>query len=404
MAQVLESVKLILVDCTANNNKVWQADLRSDGVQVQWGRVGSKLQSKLHPYAGRSKFETLRREKLSKGYEYAQTIDATAASATVDLKAIALEQIQADNTARQLIEYLTQENIHDILAGTTLTYQGGGTFTTPLGAVTPAAIARARQLLGQLATTVDDRDRGQLLNSYLQLIPQKLGRHIHAGLFATTEAMQQQHDLLDALASVATVVSGSVFDCTLAVVPHDTPEGRSTFRHIKRQFESSINVNHVSSSLKLRRVYELKIPALVARFEATLGNVQPLWHGTRASNLLSILKNGLIIPPASASQCTGRMFGNGVYFSNQSTKALNYATGYWNRSGSQNQRAFMLLVDVALGCEYRPRTRTSDVGNGKLSKNYDSLWIEPGSCNVINQEAIVYRVSQCNPRYLCEFS
>jgi poly [ADP-ribose] polymerase len=148
----------------------------------------------------------------------------------------------------------------------------------------------------------------------------------------------------------------------------------------------------------------MKIPALAARFEATLGNVQPLWHGTRASNLLSILKNGLIIPPASASQCTGRMFGNGVYFSNQSTKALNYATGYWNRSGSQNQRAFMLLVDVALGCEYRPRTRTSDVGNDKLPKNYDSLWIEPGSCNVINQEAIVYRVSQCNPRYLCEFS
>ena len=64
----------------------------------------------------------------------------------------------------------------------------------------------------------------------------------------------------------------------------------------------------------------------------------------------------------------------------------------------------MLLVDVALGCEYRPRTRTSDVGNDKLPKNYDSLWIEPGSCNVINQEAIVYRVSQCNPRYLCEFS
>ena len=35
------------------------------------------------------------------------------------------------------------------------------------------------------------------------------------------------------------------------------------------------------------------------------------------------------VPPANASHCTGRMFGNGVYFSDQSTKALNYAYGYW---------------------------------------------------------------------------
>jgi poly [ADP-ribose] polymerase len=404
MAQVLETVKLIYVDVRGNNNKVWQADLRDDGVLVQWGRVGAKLQNKLHSNAGRSKFEILRREKLGKGYEYAQTVDVTTLSSTADLKTIALEQIKADDTAKGLINYLTETNIHDILAGTTLTYQGSGTFTTPLGAVTPGAIAQARTLLDQLAS--GDGDRVSLLNQYLRLVPQKLSSRLDDRLFATPKALQAQTDLLDALAAVLPTVTTSdrVFDCSLEVVPHTTREGRKTFRHVKQMFESSINVNHASSSLKLKRVYGINLPALATQFEVRLGNVQPLWHGTRSSNLLSILKNGLIIPPASASQCTGRMFGNGLYFSNQSTKSLNYATSYWNRSGSTEQRTFMLLADVALGREYRPKTRTADVGSGKLPKGYDSLWVEPGSCSVMNQEAIVYRTSQCNLRYLCEFS
>jgi len=132
---------------------------------------------------------------------------------------------------------------------------------------------------------------------------------------------------------------------------------------------------------------------------AKIGNVKQHWHGTKASNLLSILKQGLIIPPADSVHCTGRMFGNGIYGSEQSTKALNYATNYWNASGDSNQRAFMLVCDFAMGREFRPQ----GWGRHFPVKGYDSTYVDPGAANVINQESIVYNTDQVNIKYLCEF-
>jgi poly [ADP-ribose] polymerase 2/3/4 len=131
-----------------------------------------------------------------------------------------------------------------------------------------------------------------------------------------------------------------------------------------------------------------------------IGNVKLHWHGTRASNLLSILKQGLIIPPVNAVQCTGRMFGNGIYGSEQSTKALNYATNYWNQSGDSHQRVYMLLCEFAMGKEYHIKNNHS----GSLPMaGYDSTYVKPGFFNVINQESIVYDTAQVKIKYLCEF-
>jgi poly [ADP-ribose] polymerase 2/3/4 len=124
-----------------------------------------------------------------------------------------------------------------------------------------------------------------------------------------------------------------------------------------------------------------------------------LWHGTRSSNLLSILKNGLMIPKANAAHCTGRMFGDGIYTSLQSTKALNYATDFWNKSGSANQRTFMFLCEVALGKMYEPTSRA--VSFPKTGTN--STWVDAGKCGVMNHECIVYDTAQINLKYLCEF-
>lgn len=406
----IESVKLIYVDVGGNNNKTWQAELRHDGLLVQWGRVGAKLQQKLHAGASYAKLDQLKREKLGKGYTAVQVLEPGSTvivgtdQAKADIKQIAAKQINADDLSKRLISYLMEVNVHNILAGTTLTYQGNGNFTTPLGAITPSAITQARRLLNQLAT--GNGNRSALLNEYLRLIPQALGSRIDGQLFSTDAALQQQQDLLDALASVvpAVQVTDTVFDCSISVVPASTEAGRDTFRRIKRMFESSANANHKSSQFKLKRLYELRIPSMESRFKSQLGNVQQLWHGTKASNLLSILKNGLIIPQKSAAQCTGRMFGNGIYFSDQSTKSLNYATDFWNKSGGSNQRVFMLLADVALGQKHCPRTYQNGFSNlVKAPNGCDSVWVAPGTCNVMNQEAIVYRLSQVNLRYLCEF-
>src|SRR5262249_54679202 len=152
----------------------------------------------------------------------------------------------------------------------------------------------------------------------------------------------------------------------------------------------------------VKKVYAVEIATMRRAWEKAgkpVGNVAELWHGTKASNLLSILKGGLIIPPSNAPHCTGRMFGNGVYFSDQSTKSLNYAYGYWG-GGPADNNCFMFLVDVAMGKYFvpdGPSTRLPMPG-------YDSTYAQASKSGVMNNEMIVYKTSQINPRFLVEFA
>jgi poly [ADP-ribose] polymerase len=140
-----------------------------------------------------------------------------------------------------------------------------------------------------------------------------------------------------------------------------------------------------------------------ARFEGDgkkLGNVKELWHGSSSANLLSILKCGLVVPPANAGHCTGRMWGNGVYTASSSTKALNYSTGFWGQSGTR--RTFMFLVDVGLGKTYTPRSGTS--WGYKLPRGYDSTWAKKRESGLRHDEFITPRTAQCNLTFLVEFA
>lgn len=171
---------------------------------------------------------------------------------------------------------------------------------------------------------------------------------------------------------------------------------------------------HKASSLKLKRVYELVDPVgakAYASIAAEIGNEQELWHGTKAVNLLSILRKGLYVPPKSGStvQIAGRMFGDGVYLSNQSTKSLNYAAGYWG--GTRETNCFMLLNDVAMGSEYRPERngfdpaipREARTNKDRFGKPFNSINVKAGTGGVRNHEAIVWNTDAIRVRYLCEF-
>lgn len=416
---LLECCTLIYVEVDENSNKVWKGSVYDDGSFVaEWGRVGSKLQAQHYPCGSvdlaAKRLERMKRQKLNKGYTEARVVANDASQDTTitqqDLEAIAASQIRygEDARAKQLIKYLTEVNIHAIVSQTNISYNAAtGSFRTPLGLVTRDAIAQARHCLEQIASPPRKSDRAlrKLVSQYLRLIPQKVSTKLDASIFRDRQELQRQNELLDALdaALMQTQPDSKIFDCSLRRVPGSTDEGRKTFRWLRQLYESSINPHHCSAQYQLRRVYEIEIPTMQRAFalkSAQIGNIKLHWHGTKASNLLSILKQGLIIPPSNAIQCTGRMFGNGIYGSEQSTKALNYATNYWNASGDANQRVFMLLCEFAMGREYypKPSARTFPM------TGYDSTYVQPGTANVINQESIVYHTDQVNIKYLCEFS
>jgi poly [ADP-ribose] polymerase len=347
----MQSDRYILADISHNNNKFWNIIRYDDGrVVTHYGRVGEAGQQTEKRFGSEpeavSFYEQKCREKSRKGYVPQRTLDGSPGAPVPirnpDLKEVARQQIRTASPETQaLVEYLAQANVHQILVSTTLRYDASrGTFSTPLGIVTQQAIDEARRLLTGISQYVaqdrhEDPGLVPLLNDYLMLIPQDIGRRRPdpRQLYPNLAAIQKQNDLLDSLeASLQLVLSGptssapvpapKLFECSLSLVE----EGKEIDR-IRRKFRETRQALHGSHILDVKRVYLVEIAGMRQAFEqdgARLTNIWELWHGSKKGNLLSILARGFQVPPSNASHCTGRLFGNGVYFSDQSTKSLNY--------------------------------------------------------------------------------
>lgn len=398
--------RLIFTDLAGNNNKFWHGEVVGDVCKTNWGRVGAVGQFKDYPCgspgAAQRKLDSLVSSKLAKGYTRQFTVGK---DAVVQVKSAAKIEIDHKNDpeTQALIDFLVQRNIHKIESLTTIRYDAGR-LTTPLGPVTPEGIDEAERLL--TAMTARNADLGPLANAYLRIVPRDFGRHRvdPRDLFGLPAQIKAELDMLDALRAVVKSDDDQkvvTFETKLHLV-HSTGDDREEFRRINAFFKAGVNRMHASSKMELHRVWRMEIAAMSRAFNAGVGNIRELWHGTKDSNLLSILKGGYIIPRQGGSVAiTGRMFGDGVYFSDQATKSLNYASasapGQYGQQASK--RCFMLLNDVAMGREYKPTRSFS----GLPPSGFDSCFAEAGKSSVMNNEMIVYKTNQINPRFLCEF-
>ena len=431
MATVVEHKKFICVcfDGT-NNNKWWQYTIYDDDTALtEWGRVGTKSgEMTVHKSKALAKMreKTRPNNKPDKLYTEVKVAEGTT-QATVGqvqaskLKDIAQKQIDIkDPKLKELVDFLVKENVHNIVAasGGSITYDtSSAQFKTPLGVIMPEQIAEARRLLDDMSVHIiaNDYSNRQLsrdLQEYLRRVPHAVGMSKISPelILPNPQALQKENSLLDGIqASFNDIQAGVVakgkkpttktpklFDVTLDVV-----RDKAILARIRKYFNDTKLNSHVTSGYKVKKVYEVKIGSMHTAYKKVglpIGNVMELWHGTKCSNLLSILKVGLIIPRSSSGHVTGRMFGDGLYFSDQSTKALNYATNFWGRGGS-TKRIFMFLSDVAMGKYYVPDGYTS-----RLPKSgYDSTFARARRSGVRNNEMIVYSTNQANLKYLIEF-
>ncbi|HUJ57769.1 MAG TPA: WGR domain-containing protein [Kofleriaceae bacterium] len=117
-------------------------------------------------------------------------------------------------------------------------------------------------------------------------------------------------------------------------------------------------------------------------------NVWPVFHGTRNANMVGIITRGLLIRPAGAVHA-GSMFGDGIYFAHQSTKALNYSSvkgSYW--ASGKDEAGFMFVADAAFGNLHV--AERSHFYHGP-PKGYHSVYGKAGTTSgLINDEMITY--------------
>ena len=430
---IIKSEKYIKTDFQNNNNKFWFIEVHDTGkVVTTYGRVGesgavntvelgsqeaalkyanSKIKGKIRDgrngeiaYKPLNVIDNIQSEKIKNNNQ------------NNSLEEIALKQINYDNPSKEIIIYLIQKNIHNVIDNTTMTYnKNSGLFETPCGIVTKDCIDQARSFLIQIGDYVSKNDLtsieyGKLLNEYLMLIPQDVGRKLRPEyLYRTQQDIQKQYDILDSLEASLVAIEKSKTEISGTIVIEEKKifntelkllDDKQEFNRINQLFETTKKDVHSSNRFKLKNIFVLKIDNVIKNFEETkksINNIRELWHGSKSSNIISIMKGGLIIPPSGASYCTGRMFSDGIYFASSSTKSLNYSSGYWDNS--RENRCFMFLADVALGKQYEPHSTISNFPIG-----YDSIFASPKNISsLINEEFVIPKTSQSNLKYLCEF-
>ncbi len=411
---------LVMADAKNNNNKFYELRMEENGdVHVRYGRVDGGEQKAIKGN-GSHVFDRVAREKKAKGYREVDVVlkDDTGKVQRSLSEVAKRDVVGNDPILAALIERLILINRHELMAasGGRITIENGQV-RTPVGLITMGNVQSAKNVLGEIQKLVQARKTGQakyldLLNDYLTLVPQKVPRAAGWGptFFDSYTSFQRQSDLLEQLeASISSLANApkeeedeKIPDERLFAYSIKPVEDKKVIKKIEDFYRSQINSRHVSAKLRLKAVYELVNPEATARYEAAkkrVGNEMRLWHGTRACNLLSIFKSGLIIPRTAGGNFTisGRMFGDGLYFSDQSTKSLNYSYGYWGHGG-YDSNCFMFLCDVAMGKVYTPKSS----GNAQKA-GYDSCFAKAGHSGVQNNEMIVYDIDQAALRYLCEF-
>lgn len=414
---------LVMVDTIDNNNKFYELTELSDGrVQARYGRIGATEQTRVYPPGN---FDKKLNEKLRKGYVRRDTAAVVPSNVTgieaADRVNKALFNGHADAASRKFAEMLLRTNRHaieDATGGKIMVNKDSGAVTTALGPVTQNQLSEARVLLAELAGGSRNR---RAIEKYLTIIPQRIA-NVRTTDWMTGSWVKSQEDLLDALAAALASTSDDDDDPTTDAPPIPfrnklelVDVNSDEFAAVDKRFRGSMNSIHASSTRKLVRVWKVVDTKRDDwdKSKAKLKHTRTLWHGTTAGNVLSILRTGLICPPSSDGRyaTTGRMFGDGVYFSDQSTKSLNYAIGaapgQYGRSG--DGATMMFLADVVMGREYRPTTyvnvaREARTGKDSKGRPYNSIFVRGGTSGVRNNEMIVWNTEQITLTYLCEFN
>jgi poly [ADP-ribose] polymerase len=453
MATLVRTVYLVKSDPVKNNNKFWKGTEFDNGdVLCEWGRVGDSGQSKLFSGVGGSFLDKKANEKKRDGrngeiaYRELNIIDAntnktsnvnkpiTSSISSPSLAAIAKKQIKYnDPQVAKLIDDLSRENIHNItsISNNRITYNyDSGVFQTAMGIVGQETIDEARSVLGEIGDLVTATNYGNTLmdltRTFLMLIPQDTGRtRLELPVFwSDMSKVKQQNDILDGLqSSLVKVTNGKVkavqndnkiieeekvFDTTLETVTDP--------KEIKRLFGYYYDTRHTMHSCYHYTpiaIWKVDIKSMREAFVddgAKMKCVVSGFHGSATANTLSLLKTGMLVRPPKNAAIAGALFGPGIYcaplfredkslIKGAGTKALGYSTGYWG--GTKASRTFMFIVDMAMGKYYIPKASTY-MSTRYPVNGYESTWAYGNESGVRNDEAIVYRSSQVNIRYLME--
>ncbi|XP_031502932.1 poly [ADP-ribose] polymerase 1 isoform X2 [Nymphaea colorata] len=206
--------------------------------------------------------------------------------------------------------------------------------------------------------------------------------------------------------------------CDIVPLDHDSAD----YQLVKKFLLSTHAPTHKDWALELEDVYALEREGELdkyAPYKSKLKNRMLLWHGSRLTNFVGILSQGLRIAPPEAP-ATGYMFGKGIYFADLVSKSAQYCY-----TDKKDPVGLMLLSEVSLGEMYElkkatymerpPEGKHSTKGIGKTmpklsdyEKWKDEVVVPCGkpvssrirASELMYNEYIVYNTSQVKMQFL----
>ncbi|XP_063769523.1 poly [ADP-ribose] polymerase 2 [Pseudophryne corroboree] len=228
----------------------------------------------------------------------------------------------------------------------------------PLGKLTVEQVRAGYSSLQRIESCIKKQKFGKELieacNEFYTRIPHDFGLRTPP-LIRTIEELATKVHLLEALGDIQIALKLARLDlgthehpadrqyrqlhCTMEILD----KASNDFQLIERYLQSTHAPTHSDYTMTLLNVFRLQKDGEKNNFRADLPNRMLLWHGSRLSNWVGILSQGLRVAPPEAP-VTGYMFGKGIYFADVSSKSANYCF-----TSRDKNVGILLLSEVALG-------------------------------------------------------
>ncbi|XP_075685252.1 poly [ADP-ribose] polymerase 2 [Rhinoderma darwinii] len=366
-----------------NNNKYYLIQLLEDdharnfSVWMRWGRVGKVGQNSLvscgvdlqkakdvfqkkffdktkNLWSERAHFEKVpgKYDFLHLDYNSTKEEEENLVELDKPEKAPKVES-KLDNSVQELLKLMCNlQNMEE-----TVLEMKYDTKKAPLGKLTVEQIHAGYSSLKRIENCIKKQKFGKELleacNEFYTRIPHDFGLKTPP-LIRTIEELALKVRLLEALGDIQIAVKLASLDLRTHEHPVDrqyrqlhcnleTLDKKSTdFQLIEHYLQSTHAPTHNDYTMTLLNVFRVQKEA-ESSFLEDLPNRMLLWHGSRISNWVGILSQGLRVAPKEAP-ITGYMFGKGIYFADVSSKSANYCF-----TTRDKNVGIILLSEVAIG-------------------------------------------------------
>nr|XP_028956267.1 poly [ADP-ribose] polymerase 2-B-like isoform X12 [Malus domestica] len=228
----------------------------------------------------------------------------------------------------------------------------------PLGKLSKSTILKGYNILQRISDVIGSSNRElieQLSGEFYTVIPHDFGfKKMHNFVIDTPQKLKHKLEMVEALGEIEVATKllkddtgrqgDPLYSCYRRLHCELTPVGADSheFDMITKYMRNTHAKTHSTYTVDIVQIFRTSKEGEVERFRkfSSTKNRMLLWHGSRLTNWVGILSQGLLITPPEAP-VTGHMFGKGVYFADMFSKSAKYCHGCTS--------GVLLLCEVALG-------------------------------------------------------